>query len=80
MFLSREEVRALDRRAIEEFGVPGVVLMENAGRGTAELLISLGIRGKVVAIEEKGVARLDHVAVLQDRALHRLAVEEGSVL
>jgi NAD(P)H-hydrate epimerase len=47
MFLSREQARALDRRAIEEFGVPGVVLMENAGRGAAELLRALGIRGMV---------------------------------
>lgn len=38
MILSRERVRELDRRAIEEFGVPGVVLMENAGRGAAEVL------------------------------------------
>ena len=35
------EVRELDRRAIEGFGVPGVVLMENAGRGCAELLMRL---------------------------------------
>jgi NAD(P)H-hydrate epimerase len=47
MFLSREECRAVDRRAIEEFGVPGVVLMENAGRGAAELLLTLGIHGPV---------------------------------
>jgi NAD(P)H-hydrate epimerase len=40
-FLSRDEVRELDRRAIHEFGVPGVVLMENAGRGAAELLAKL---------------------------------------
>lgn len=39
--LSREQVRELDRRAIEEYGVPGVVLMENAGRGCAELLMRL---------------------------------------
>ncbi len=39
MALSRAEVRELDRRAIEEFGVPGVVLMENAGRGAAEVLM-----------------------------------------
>ena len=39
--LSRDEVRALDRRAIEDFGVPGIVLMENAGRGAAELLMRL---------------------------------------
>jgi hydroxyethylthiazole kinase-like uncharacterized protein yjeF len=36
--LSREEVRAFDRWAINELGVPGVVLMENAGRSCAELI------------------------------------------
>ena len=46
--LSRDEVRDIDRRAIEQFGLPGIVLMENAGRGTAELLVQLGIRGTVV--------------------------------
>ncbi|HXG11682.1 MAG TPA: NAD(P)H-hydrate epimerase [Gemmataceae bacterium] len=54
MFLSRDEVRTIDRRAIEEFGVPGVVLMENAGRGTAELLLALGIQGPVVICCGKG--------------------------
>jgi NAD(P)H-hydrate epimerase len=48
MFLSRDEVRALDRRALDEYGLPGVVLMENAGRGTAELLVRLGVHGRVV--------------------------------
>ncbi|WP_457756361.1 NAD(P)H-hydrate dehydratase [Thermodesulfatator indicus] len=33
------EMQALDRYTIEEFGVPGLVLMENAGRGTAELIL-----------------------------------------
>jgi len=54
MFLSRAEVRELDRRAIEEYGLPGVVLMENAGRGTAELLLRLGIPGPVVICCGKG--------------------------
>jgi NAD(P)H-hydrate epimerase len=40
-WLSRAEVRELDRRASEEFGVPSIVLMENAGRGAAELLMRL---------------------------------------
>lgn len=39
--LTREQVRELDRRAIHEYGIPGIVLMENAGRGAAELLLRL---------------------------------------
>jgi NAD(P)H-hydrate epimerase len=35
--LTREQMRAVDRAAIEEFGIPGVVLMENAGRGAADV-------------------------------------------
>ncbi|VTR93008.1 nad h-hydrate epimerase : NAD(P)H-hydrate epimerase OS=Planctomyces maris DSM 8797 GN=nnrE PE=3 SV=1: YjeF_N [Gemmata massiliana] len=48
--LSRDEVRELDRRAINAFGVPGVVLMENAGRGCAELLMRLNPERKPVVI------------------------------
>ncbi len=35
--MSRDEVRRVDAWAIEEIGVSGVVLMENAGRSCAEL-------------------------------------------
>jgi len=52
--LSRDQVRAIDRRAIDEFGVPGAVLMENAGRGAAEVLLALGARGPVVVCCGKG--------------------------
>jgi NAD(P)H-hydrate epimerase len=48
--LSRDEVRELDRRAINDFGVPGVVLMENAGRGCAELLMRLNPEHKPTVI------------------------------
>ena len=34
--LLAEEMRALDRAAEEEIGIPGIVLMENAGRAVAE--------------------------------------------
>jgi NAD(P)H-hydrate epimerase len=54
IYLTRAQVRDVDRRAIEEFGVPGVVLMENAGRGAAELLLSLGARGPVAICCGKG--------------------------
>ncbi|MBM4370569.1 MAG: NAD(P)H-hydrate dehydratase [Deltaproteobacteria bacterium] len=33
-----EQVRAMDAHAIRELGIPGAVLMENAGRGAATLL------------------------------------------
>jgi NAD(P)H-hydrate epimerase len=36
--MSRAEVRAVDQWAINTLGVPGVVLMENAGRSCAELI------------------------------------------
>ncbi|HUW20654.1 MAG TPA: NAD(P)H-hydrate epimerase [Sedimentisphaerales bacterium] len=36
--MSRQEVRAVDSWAINELGVPGAVLMENAGRSCAELI------------------------------------------
>jgi NAD(P)H-hydrate epimerase len=54
MALTRAEVRELDRRAIMEFGVPALVLMENAGRGAAELLLALGIHGPVAICCGKG--------------------------
>lgn len=36
--MSRDEVRAFDRWAINTLGIPGMVLMENAGRSCAELI------------------------------------------
>jgi NAD(P)H-hydrate epimerase len=39
LVMSRDEVRAFDSMAINELGVAGVVLMENAGRGAAEVIV-----------------------------------------
>jgi NAD(P)H-hydrate repair Nnr-like enzyme with NAD(P)H-hydrate epimerase domain len=36
--MTRDQVRAVDAWAINELGIPGVVLMENAGRGCAEFI------------------------------------------
>jgi NAD(P)H-hydrate epimerase len=46
--ISRNQARQLDRRAVDEYGMPSVVLMENAGRGVADRLCQLGIAGPVV--------------------------------
>jgi hydroxyethylthiazole kinase-like uncharacterized protein yjeF len=34
------QMQDLDRKTIQECGIPGIVLMENAGKGAAELLVS----------------------------------------
>lgn len=34
-----EEIRRWDHRAIHDFGIPGIVLMENAGAGAARLIL-----------------------------------------
>lgn len=48
-YLTREQVRSYDRRAIEQLGVPGVVLMENAGRSCAEKALEmLGCNGSAL--------------------------------
>lgn len=39
--LTRAQLAELDRRASEEYGLPGAVLMENAGRGAAEHVLAL---------------------------------------
>lgn len=37
--VTASQMQDLDRRTIQECGIPGIVLMENAGRGAAELLV-----------------------------------------
>ncbi len=48
--LSRAQMRAYDRFAIEQCHVPGIVLMENAGRGAADVI------GRIVPVAGKRVA------------------------
>lgn len=52
--LTREELRELDRRTIGEYGLPSLVLMENAGRACADeaaaLLATAGGAGPVLVL------------------------------
>ena len=58
--ITRDQSREVDRRAIEEYGMTGLVLMENAGRGVADVLCRLagdspaGRLGRVVVCCGKG--------------------------
>ena len=38
LLVTAQEMRALDRATIDDVGVPGIALMENAGRATADLI------------------------------------------
>jgi len=48
MRLSRDQVRQVDRLAIERYHIPGIVLMENAARAVADVACSM--LGKTVLI------------------------------
>ena len=36
--VTAEEMQTMDRETIKSFGIPGQILMENAGRSCAELI------------------------------------------
>jgi len=46
--LSAAETRKIDQIATETYGIPGLILMENAGRGIADALCERGIHGSVL--------------------------------
>ncbi len=51
--MTREELRDYDARAIAG-GIPGIVLMESAGRGATDLLVQQGITGSVGIVVGRG--------------------------
>lgn len=48
--LSRKQVREVDQIAMEQYRVPGIVLMENAGLGAARVIDSVSETGQAVIL------------------------------
>jgi NAD(P)H-hydrate epimerase len=71
--LTAAEMRRADKNAIEQLGIPSLVLMENAARGACDLLIhQLGsLKGKRVAIVcGKGNNGGDGIALARHALIH----------
>jgi len=47
--LSRQQVREVDRIAIERYHIPGIVLMENAARGATAIALAMLRRFKLAS-------------------------------
>ncbi len=52
--LTCEQARAFDREAVQRYGMPSVLLMENAGRGVVEAIVAAGFPGPAVICCGKG--------------------------
>lgn len=73
--LTRAQVRDVDHRAIDEYGLPGVVLMENAGRGAVDLLCRLSCKGPVVICAGKGNNGGDGFVMARHLAIRGIEVQ-----
>src|SRR3972149_12076858 len=75
--LTREEMRELDRKAIEEYKIPGIILMENAGRDVAEEILQMiddPQQAKVAILCGKGNNGGDGVVVARHLHNHSISV------
>lgn len=52
--LTREQVRQVDKIAVEQYGIPGIVLMENAGRGSADIIDRVAPKGLIAILAGPG--------------------------
>jgi NAD(P)H-hydrate epimerase len=86
--LSRDQVRAIDRIAVERLGVSGLVLMENAGRQVADAAVRIigGAAGKSVAVVAgagnnggDGFVAARHLAIRGARTITFLVSPESKI-
>jgi NAD(P)H-hydrate epimerase len=72
--LTRAQSRQVDRRAMDEYGMSGLVLMENAGRGVADRLCQMGIDGAVAVCCGRGNNAGDGLVIARHLDLRGFAV------
>jgi NAD(P)H-hydrate epimerase len=75
---TRDEIRAFDRYAIETLGVPGIILMENAGRQIADVaraMLAPGKRARVVILAGPGNNGGDGFVVARHLAMAGIRAE-----
>jgi NAD(P)H-hydrate epimerase len=53
-YVTAREMRELDERAVRDFGIPSLLLMENAGRACAEEILKFPVTGAVAVFAGKG--------------------------
>ncbi len=76
LILSSEQSRQVDQIAVERFGIPSIVLMENAGRGCAELfLVECIENGPTVIVCGKGNNAGDGFVIARHLHIHQEEVE-----
>lgn len=61
--LTFDEVRQVDRDAIEQLGIPGLLLMENAARGACQVIHRLGPFRRIVIVAGPGNNGGDGLAI-----------------
>ena len=73
--LSRDQIRAVDRIAIEQFSIPGLILMENASRSAAEILCEQHPTGRVRICCGKGNNAGDGFVIARHLAIAEIELE-----
>ncbi|MCH2212277.1 MAG: NAD(P)H-hydrate epimerase [Fuerstiella sp.] len=68
LILSRDEARAVDAAAVKALGLPGLLMMENAARGTADHLPDPGASDQVAILCGPGNNGGDGLAIARQRA------------
>ncbi|MEM6979202.1 MAG: NAD(P)H-hydrate epimerase [Planctomycetota bacterium] len=73
--MSIELIRKIDSIAMDKFGVPGIVLMENASRGAAEMIHAKAPRGTVLILAGSGNNGGDGFAIARQLMMFDRSVE-----